>query len=233
MLERHDRIGTETSSRNSEVIHAGLYYPPGSLRAKLCVAGKALLYASARRTASPTSAAASCWSRRRPSEIAKLEAIAANAAQERRRRSAAPVGRGGARARAGARLRRRLSVAVDRRHRQPRPDAGARRPPDDARRPGRAQRSRDRASARRCGRTASRIEIAERRRDAARSPRATSCSPPGFGATALGRMLAYPAGYRVPETYPAQAATTSRSPAARRSATSSIPCRRAPGSACT
>ncbi len=44
VLERHDRIGSETSSRNSEVIHAGLYYPTGSLRANLCVAGKAQLY---------------------------------------------------------------------------------------------------------------------------------------------------------------------------------------------
>jgi len=44
VLEQHERIGAETSSRNSEVIHAGLYYPPGSLRATLCVAGKAMLY---------------------------------------------------------------------------------------------------------------------------------------------------------------------------------------------
>lgn len=44
IVERHESIGSETSSRNSEVIHAGLYYPPGSLKAELCVAGQALLY---------------------------------------------------------------------------------------------------------------------------------------------------------------------------------------------
>ena len=47
VLERHDLIGSEVSSRNSEVIHAGIYYPPGSLRAKLCVAGKKMMYAFA------------------------------------------------------------------------------------------------------------------------------------------------------------------------------------------
>src|SRR6195256_4866418 len=44
VLEQHALIGSETSSRNSEVIHAGIYYPPGSLRATLCVRGKELLY---------------------------------------------------------------------------------------------------------------------------------------------------------------------------------------------
>ena len=45
VLEAADAIGTGTSSRNSEVIHAGIYYAAGSLKARLCVAGKALLYA--------------------------------------------------------------------------------------------------------------------------------------------------------------------------------------------
>ena len=44
LLEQADAIGTGVSSRNSEVIHAGLYYAPGSLKATLCVRGKALLY---------------------------------------------------------------------------------------------------------------------------------------------------------------------------------------------
>ena len=44
ILEAEDAIGTHTSSRNSEVIHAGIYYPKGSLKARSCIAGKELLY---------------------------------------------------------------------------------------------------------------------------------------------------------------------------------------------
>ena len=44
VLERNARYGTETSSRNSEVIHAGIYYAHGSLKARLCVEGKELIY---------------------------------------------------------------------------------------------------------------------------------------------------------------------------------------------
>lgn len=48
VLERNARCGQETSSRNSEVIHAGMYYPTGSLKARLCVEGNPLLYAYCR-----------------------------------------------------------------------------------------------------------------------------------------------------------------------------------------
>ena len=44
LLESADAIGTGISSRNSEVIHAGIYYPEGSLKARLCVPGKKALY---------------------------------------------------------------------------------------------------------------------------------------------------------------------------------------------
>ncbi|KAJ9228779.1 hypothetical protein DTO166G5_8323 [Paecilomyces variotii] len=44
LLERHGAVGMETSSRNSEVIHAGIYYPADSLKTKLCIKGREMLY---------------------------------------------------------------------------------------------------------------------------------------------------------------------------------------------
>ena len=44
LVEQHDGFGKETSSRNSEVIHAGIYYPKDSLKARLCIAGRRQIY---------------------------------------------------------------------------------------------------------------------------------------------------------------------------------------------
>lgn len=44
VLEKNEKFGQETSSRNSEVIHSGIYYPKNSLKSKLCIEGNKLLY---------------------------------------------------------------------------------------------------------------------------------------------------------------------------------------------
>ncbi|WP_350226386.1 NAD(P)/FAD-dependent oxidoreductase [Thalassotalea sediminis] len=53
LIEKNSTFGEETSSRNSEVIHAGIYYPEDSLKAKLCVEGKHLLYQYCRESCVP------------------------------------------------------------------------------------------------------------------------------------------------------------------------------------
>jgi L-2-hydroxyglutarate oxidase LhgO len=47
LIEKNTKVGQETSSRNSEVIHAGLYYPKDSLKTRLCIEGKELIYSDA------------------------------------------------------------------------------------------------------------------------------------------------------------------------------------------
>src|SRR5215469_17842386 len=59
VLERAPTIGFETSSRNSEVIHGGLYYQAGSLKARCCVAGRAHLYRYCREHGIPHAKSAS------------------------------------------------------------------------------------------------------------------------------------------------------------------------------
>lgn len=55
VLERNENFGQETSSRNSEVIHAGIYYSPGTMKARLCVEGRDMLYEFCRRRSVPYS----------------------------------------------------------------------------------------------------------------------------------------------------------------------------------
>jgi L-2-hydroxyglutarate oxidase LhgO len=79
VLERHGRIGAEISSRNSEVIHAGLYYPTGSLRARLCVAGKERLYAFAAENGVAARRCGKLLVATSEAELGKLDAIARTA----------------------------------------------------------------------------------------------------------------------------------------------------------
>lgn len=75
LLEQHDTFGRETSSRNSEVIHAGIYYPTGSLKARLCVEGKDLLYDFCRKWDIPHQKTGKLIIARDTSEIALLQGL--------------------------------------------------------------------------------------------------------------------------------------------------------------
>jgi L-2-hydroxyglutarate oxidase LhgO len=79
VLERAYAIGFETSSRNSEVIHAGLYYPAGSLKARSCVAGRRRLYAYCRDHGVPHAQIGKLIVATSEAEISGLEKISATA----------------------------------------------------------------------------------------------------------------------------------------------------------
>ena len=76
VLERAYTIGFETSSRNSEVIHAGLYYPAGSLKARCCVAGRKRLYPYCREHGIPHAQIGKLIVATEQAEVAGLERIA-------------------------------------------------------------------------------------------------------------------------------------------------------------
>lgn len=77
ILERRDRHGQETSSRNSEVIHAGIYYPTGSLKARLSVRGNVLLYELCQRHHIPHRRLTKIIVARTPTELPALEKLLA------------------------------------------------------------------------------------------------------------------------------------------------------------
>ena len=79
IAEAADGIGTQTSARNSEVIHAGIYYPPGSLKARVCVEGRKLLYAYLRERGLPHKACGKLIVATSESQKPALETIMARA----------------------------------------------------------------------------------------------------------------------------------------------------------
>jgi L-2-hydroxyglutarate oxidase LhgO len=80
VLEAAEGIGTETSSRNSEVIHAGIYYRAGSLMAQMCVAGKQALYRYCGEHGIPHRNCGKLIVATTPKETEKLQSIRAHAA---------------------------------------------------------------------------------------------------------------------------------------------------------
>ncbi|WP_349536697.1 NAD(P)/FAD-dependent oxidoreductase [Bradyrhizobium canariense] len=79
ILEAAEGIGTVTSSRNSEVIHAGIYYPAGSLMARMCVSGKRALYEYCREHGIPYRNCGKLIVATTPKETEKLQSIRAHA----------------------------------------------------------------------------------------------------------------------------------------------------------
>src|SRR3989442_5782414 len=79
LLEGGERLGDGVTSRNSGVIHSGLYYPPASLKAETCVRGNALLYEWAREHGVPHARPGKLVVANDPAALPALEALAANA----------------------------------------------------------------------------------------------------------------------------------------------------------
>lgn len=79
LIESHHQFGQETSSRNSEVIHAGIYYPPDSLKAELCRLGKEQLYDFCKNYSVPYKTTGKLIIASQQNELAQLENLHSNA----------------------------------------------------------------------------------------------------------------------------------------------------------
>jgi L-2-hydroxyglutarate oxidase LhgO len=77
LLERRAALARETTARNSEVVHSGIYYPTGSLKAELCVAGREMLYARCEAQGIPHRRLGKWIVAVEPGEVAQLEALRA------------------------------------------------------------------------------------------------------------------------------------------------------------
>ncbi len=123
IIEAEAAFGTQTSARNSEVIHAGIYYPTGSLKGTLCVRGKELLY---RYCAERGIGHRRIGKILIATEEAELPALAGYAKRAAANGVAAGAVDGGRRRppRAGGKGGRRTVFRIHGDHRQPRPDAG-------------------------------------------------------------------------------------------------------------
>ena len=179
VLEAGPGIGNGTSSRNSEVIHAGLYDAPGSLKATLCVSGREALYpycesrgVGHRRCGKLVVAAT-------PAQVETLKAIEARATTNGVRGLRWLSGAEARAARAGAAGRGGAALERHRHHRQPRAHAGATRAISrtPAARWSCARRSRT------CGRRSDGGFVAARRRRRARRVCAPACSSTPRGCT--------------------------------------------------
>ena len=116
IIDQGATFGTETSSRNSEVIHAGIYYAPGSLMATLCVAGRKALYAYCESRNIAYRRCGKLIVATTPEEVQRLDDNCTSRQRQWRGRSYCLDERRGNRFGASPVLRRGAALALDRDH---------------------------------------------------------------------------------------------------------------------